>query len=261
MAPTPEGIDIESLGPAQLKKFAKAYQALDKAFANIQVYTEYSEAQLGSVYPIQLDQIEEYHGKYVNVLEKLRKEKEDKDNVDVNIEYELESVKTEEINYEYILLLIQAYLQNTHDESEKQPPAEKTVEEINQYLARLKKGNPTLAGLMETLWSNIQANPEAYRDQHVSSLLEQMIQQTINTLVDDFAKTWWVQNDELAFMVANYNPARKKQNGEAELKETSDYEGYKEHTENPVKRLIYWKSVKQAFEEMMIHDILPLQKI
>ncbi|PAL05256.1 type I restriction endonuclease subunit R [Peribacillus simplex] len=260
IAPTPEGIDVEGFETAQLKKYAKAYQALDKAFANIQVYTEYSDAQLGSDYPIQLDHIEEYHGKYVNVLEKLRKEKEDKEDVDVNIEYELESVKTDEINYEYILLLIQAFLPNTHDEKAKQPPAEKTVEEINQYLARLKKGNPTLAGLMETLWANIQANPEAYRDQHVSSLLEQMIQQTINALVDDFAKTWWVQNDELAFMVANYNPNFQKQNGEAELKRTSNYEEYKNHTENPKKRLTYWKSVRQAFDEMMIKDILPLQK-
>lgn len=256
----PEEIDVEGLEAAQLKKFAKAYQVLDKAFANIQVYTEYSDVQLGSDYPIQMDEIEEYHGKYVNVLEKLRQEKEDKDDVDVNIEYELESVKTEEINYEYILLLIQAFLPNTHDEKEKQPPAEKTVEEINQYLARLKKGNPTLAGLMETLWTNIQANPEAYRDQHVSSLLEQMIQQTINTLVDGFVSTWWVQKPELAFMVANYNPNLQKQNGEAELKRTSDYEGYKEHTENPVVKLKYWKSVKQAFEEMMIQDVLPLQK-
>ncbi|MGH0435944.1 type I restriction endonuclease subunit R [Bacillus basilensis] len=259
IALTPEEIDLEGLETAQLKKFAKAYQVLDKAFANIQVYTEYSDVQLGSDYPIQMDEIEEYHGKYVNALEKLRREKEDKDDVDVNIEYELESVKTEEINYEYILLLIQAFLPNTHDEKEKQPPAEKTVEEINQYLARLKKGNPTLAGLMEELWTNIQANPEAYRDQHVSSLLDQMIQQTINTLVDGFVSTWGVQKSELAFMVANYNQNLEKQNGEAELKRTSDYEAYKEHAENPVTKLKYWKSVKSAFEEMMIHDVLPLQ--
>ncbi|MGK3615399.1 type I restriction endonuclease subunit R [Bacillus cereus] len=259
IALTPEEIDLEGLETAQLKKFAKAYQVLDKAFANIQVYTEYSDVQLGSDYPIQMDEIEEYHGKYVNALEKLRREKEDKDDVDVNIEYELESVKTEEINYEYILLLIQAFLPNTHDEKEKQPPAEKTVEEINQYLARLKKGNPTLAGLMEELWTNIQANPEAYRDQHVSSLLDQMIQQTINTLVDGFVSTWGVQKSELAFMVANYNQNFEKQNGEAELKRTSDYEAYKEHAENPVTKLKYWKSVKSAFEEMMIHDVLPLQ--
>lgn len=259
IAPTAEGIDIEGVEPIQLKKFAKAYQALDKAFANIQVYTEYSDAQFGTDYPIELDEIEEYHGKYVNALEKLRKEKEEKDDIDVNIEYELESVKTEEINYEYILQLIQAFLPNAGDTFEKQPPTEKTAEEIDQYIARLKKGNPSLAGLMETLWANIKANPEAYRNQHVSSLLEQMIQQTIHTLVEDFAKTWWVQNAELAFMVANYNPNLPKQNGEAELKRTSDYEGYKKHTENPVKRLTYWKSVRQAFDEMMVQDVLPLQ--
>ncbi|MED3269597.1 type I restriction endonuclease subunit R [Bacillus thuringiensis] len=260
IAPTPDGLDIESLEIAQLKKFAKAYQALDKAFANIQVYTEYRDAQLGLDFPIRMDEIEEYHGKYVNALEKLRLDKTGLEQIEVNIEYELESVKTEEINYEYILLLIQAFLPNTLNEKEENPPAEKTVEEINQYIARLKKGNPALAGLMEVLWKNIQENPEAYRDQHVSSLVEQMIQQAINTLVDGFVNTWGVQKAELVFMVANYDPKLQKQNGEAELKHTSDYEGYKEHTENPVVKLKYWKSVKQAFEEMMIQDILPLQK-
>ncbi len=35
-------------------------------------------------------------------------------------------------------------------------------------------------------------------------------------------------------MVANYNPNLQKQNSESELKHTSDYEGNKEQTENPV---------------------------
>lgn len=64
-------------------------------------------------------------------------------------------------------------------------------------LAKLNKGNPTLGGLMETFWMNIQANLEAYSDQHVSSLLELMIQQAINTLVDGFVSTWWVKEENL----------------------------------------------------------------
>lgn len=82
----------------------------------------------------------------------------------------------------------------------------------------------------------------------------------INTLVDDFAKTWWVPEEELSFMVANYNPNRDKQNGEAELKRTSDYDSYKEHKEKPARKLAYWQSVIQAFEEMIVNDVLPLQK-
>lgn len=55
------------------------------------------------------------------------------------------------------------------------------------------------------------------------SLLEQMIQQAINTVVNEFMRIWWVQQEELAFMVANYNSKLQKQDGVAELKQTSDY--------------------------------------
>ncbi|MRB36046.1 type I restriction endonuclease subunit R [Bacillus thuringiensis] len=260
IAPVPQSIDIEGMGKSQLKKFAKAYQALDRTFANIQVYTKYNDEQLGTTYPIRLDEIEEYHGKYVNALEKLRKEKEDVDDIEINIEYELESVKTDEINYEYILQLIQAFLPKTQEQENVEVSSQKMVDEINQYISWLKKSNPNLAEIMRELWTNIQANPENYRDQYVSSLLEEMIQQTINALLDTFVQTWWVQKEELEFMVANYNPNYEKQNGEAELKRTSDYNAYKEHTSNPVNKLKYWKTVKNAFEDMMVQNILPLQK-
>ncbi|WP_242254846.1 type I restriction endonuclease subunit R [Bacillus cereus group sp. BfR-BA-01403] len=260
IAPVPESIDIEGMEKPQLKKFAKAYQALDRTFANIQVYTKYSDEQLGTTYPIRLDEIEEYHGKYVNVLEKLRKEKEDVDDIEINIEYELESVKTDEINYEYILQLIQAFLPKTQEKENVELSSQKMVDEINQYIRWLKKSNPNLAEIMEELWTNIQANPENYRDQYVSSLLEEMIQQTINALLDTFVQTWWVQKEELEFMVANYNPNHERQNGEAELKRTSDYAAYKEHASDPVAKLKYWKTVKNAFEDMMVQNILPLQK-
>ncbi|MGR5883540.1 type I restriction endonuclease subunit R, EcoR124 family [Bacillus cereus] len=193
IAPVPESIDIEGMEKPQLKKFAKAYQALDRTFANIQVYTKYSDEQLGTTYPIRLDEIEEYHGKYVNALEKLRKEKEDVDDIEINIEYELESVKTDEINYEYILQLIQAFLPKTQEKENVELSSQKMVDEINQYIRWLKKSNPNLAEIMGELWTNIQANPENYRDQYVSSLLEEMIQQTINAFLDTFVQTWWVQ--------------------------------------------------------------------
>lgn len=260
IAPVPESIDIDGMEKPQLKKFAKAYQALDRTFANIQVYTKYGDEQLGTTYPIRLDEIEEYHGKYVNALEKLRKEKEDVDDIEINIEYELESVKTDEINYEYILQLIQVFLPKTQEKENVELSSQKMVDEINQYIRWLKKSNPNLAEIMGELWTNIQANPENYRDQYVSSLLEEMIQQTINAFLDTFVQTWWVQKEELEFMVANYNPNHERQNGEAELKRTSNYTAYKEHASDPVAKLKYWKTVKNAFEDMMVQNILPLQK-
>ena len=260
VAPTPEAVD--KLTRIQKKQFAKAYQKLNKTYSSIQVYSEYDETQLGTDFPIKLEEIEDFYGKYVNVIEELKNDPDDpEDEVEIDIEYELESIKTEEINYEYILMLIQSFVPSGNDEMElirKQDEA--SMKEVAQYLEDLAKNNPKLAQLMKDLWENIQQDPEAYRDQNVSVLLEEKIQESIHKLIENFTKKWHVKEEELSFMVANYNPSKDKQNGEAELKRTSNYEAYKAHTENPVKRLTYWKSVKQDFEEMMVNDILPLQR-
>lgn len=259
VASTPEAVD--ALRRIQKKQFAKAYQKLNKAYSSIQVYSEYDETQLGNDFPITLKEIEDFYGKYVNVIEELKRDPETPDEIEIDIEYELESIKTEEINYEYILMLIQSFVPSGNDEMELiREQDEKAVKEVEKYLEDLAKNNPKLAQLMKDLWEDIKRDPEAYRDQNVSVLLEEMIQKTNDKLIEDFSNKWYVQEEKLAYLVANYNPSKDKQNGEAELKRTSDYEGYKAHTEKPVKRLSYWKSVKQDFEKMMEDDILPLQK-
>lgn len=259
VAQTPKAVDAMTL--IQKKKFAKAYQKLNKEYASIQVYSEYEETHLGNEFPITIEEIEEYSGKYVNVIEELRNDPDDKDEVEIDIEYELESIKTEEINYEYILMLIQSFVPSGDDEMELvREQDEKALKEVEQYLEDLAKNNPKLAQLMKDLWDNIQRDPESYRDQNVSVLLEDMIQTAVEKLIRHFSKKWHVNDEELSFMVANYNPSKDKQNGEAELKRTSNYEEYKANTQNPVRRLSYWKSVIQDFEKLMIDDILPLQK-
>lgn len=69
-----------------------------------------------------------------------------------------------------------------------------------------------------------------------------------------------MNEDELEFMVSNYNPKRVRQNGEAELKRTSNYEEYKQKAETPVSKLKYWKSVRRELDELMAEEILPLRK-
>lgn len=260
VAETP--LEIDSLPKMKKKQFAKAYQKLNKAYSSIQVYGEYDETQLGDVFPITQEEIEEFYGKYVNVIEELKGETDElEDDIEIDIEYELESIKTEEINYEYILMLIQSFVPSGDEIRELIPKQdERAMKEVEQYLEDLAKNNLKLAQLMKDLWENIKQDPESYRDQNVSVLLEEMIGKTTYKLIEDFSHKWYVKEEELSFMVANYNPSKDKQNGEAELKRTSDYEGYKAQTEKPVKRLSYWKSVKQDFEKMMEDDILPLQK-
>lgn len=253
--------EVDEMNRAQLKQFVKAYQKLDKTYTAVQVYTDFEMEQVGTVFPIETQVIEEFNGKYVNALEELKTDPEMDPEVEIDITYELESVKTEEINYEYILLLIQAFVPSGDDEYELVPREdEKATQEVDQYINELGKSNGKLARLMRTLWDSIRRDPENYRDKNVSNVLADMINEAEQGVIHDFSEKWSVNEDELAYVVSNYNPNKKRQSGENELKRSSDYDKYKLTSDNPLPKLKYWKTVRSDLEETVKKDILPLQK-
>lgn len=260
--PNPHAIDIDSSSIIQLKKFARSFQQVDKYYASSQVYTEFSEEQMGSLFPITEKEFEEYTGKYNNVLEKM-KEFSDKPGgkIDIDIFYELESVKTENINYDYILMLIQRYVPVGDDEYEligRQD--DKSAKEIDKYLEELSQSNQKLSALIKTLWEDIRQNPEHYRDKDISILLNRLIQDKKLNETSQLAEKWSVNEGDLRYVVNNYNPKKEKQVGEQELRDSSNYEQYKESNDNPVSKLRYWKSFKKELVQVMEEELLPLER-
>lgn len=253
---------VDSLTDAQKKRFAKAFQRLDKTFAAIQVYSEFEEADLERDYQIGGEEIAHYHGKYVNVLEEIKEnmDSEQPEPLAIDIAYELESVKTEDINYEYILMLIQALVPEYVAEK-AHSNVDSDSKEIDTYIQDLKRTNPKLAVLMENLWQDIQKEPERYQGKQVSRLLEEMIQESKAYYVETLSKEWALDEEQLTFYVDHFNPKRDRQPGEHDLKRTSDYEIYKEQTDHPVKRLSYWRETKKAITDVIYEDILPLRRI
>lgn len=260
--PSPRQVDIDRMSLAELKKFVKAYQRLDKTFTAVQVYTDYDSEQLGTVFPIEFSEVEEFSGKYHNALERIKELviEPDGTEIEIDIEYELESVKTENINYEYILMLIQAFVPSGDDEYELIAREDvKASEEVNRYIDDLAKNNEKLAELVRDLWRDIQLNPENYRDQNVSLILEEMRQETEYKAIQEFSQKWSVEEDAATYVALNYNPKKKKQSGENEMKSSADYDNYKQTVENPVSKLRYWKNVRSDFEKMVKNEILPLR--
>lgn len=260
--PNPHAIDIGSSSIVQLKKFARSFQQVDKYYASSQVYTEFSEEQMGSLFPITEKEFEEYTGKYNNVLEKM-KEFSDKPGgkIDIDIFYELESVKTENINYDYILMLIQRYVPVGDDEYEligRQD--DKSAKEIDKYLDELSQSNQKLSALIKTLWEDIRQNPEHYRDKDISILLNRLIQDKKLNETSQLAEKWSVNEGDLRYVVNNYNPKKEKQVGEQELRDSSNYEQYKESNDAPVSKLRYWKSFKKELVQVMEEELLPLER-
>lgn len=260
IAQSPEAID--DLLVEEKRKFAKAFQVLDKAMSAIKTYYEFQPEMLEETFGIKNDEMEEYHGKYQNVLEELREIANDDPEIEpLDIEYDLQTHHSDEINYHYILSLIQRFLPLEAKAAEFQFENNVKSQEVTDYIDRLRIENAKLAGLMAQLWQGIQKDPNTYRGKNINELLNDMITSTIDHLVKNFAQKWAVQVDELRFVVDNYNPSKvdETQMGEDDLRKTSDFEHYKTITEKPVLKLRYNKAVKEAYTQMIVEDVLPLR--
>lgn len=264
IAPTPEDTpDIDSASTEDLKRFAKAYQEFDKLFASIQVYSDYDKDTVLSEAGLTMEIIEEYTGKYENIIEELKRRKSDGEdggkNDPIDVEYELESVHTDEINYEYILSLIQAFI--PEDESEARELDEKDIKAIAGYIYELGKSNHGLANILNNLWLQIQMNPEKYRGQSVANILDNMIEDVIQSEVRKISDEWFIGFDELLFVVKNYRKGQARQRGEQELNESQNYGAYKEkmgeQALNPIK---YKRAIKLAYTKTIEEVIEPLQR-
>lgn len=262
IAPTSDDTpNIDSATDEELRRFAKAFQEFDKYFSSIQVYADYDEEEVMREAQLTKEEIEKYAGKYENVLDELRRRKKDDDNNDdepFDVYYELESIRTDEINYEYILRLIQSFI--PEEDGSNNEMTEKEAKVISGYIDDLSKHNPQLAELINQIWFEVQLDPEKYRGESISYLLEKKIQETQNEKLKQIANDWAVSEEALAYYAANYRPHIDKQLGESELRKSGDYKKYKElhHAEdiNPMK---YKNQLKRGIKEVVEKEILPLR--
>lgn len=256
---SPETIDMENI--PLLKKFVKAFQKLDSKFSDVQVYSEYDDDLLGTEFPIVYSVFEAFEGKYHNALEAIRHVGPDPELLDFDIDYELRSIKTDKINYEYIIMLIQTLVPQGNDAYELVPQHnKKVVDEVNKYISTLQNSNPQLAHLMSQLWHDVLQNPEDFRDKNISVLLEDMVQDAEYKIVEDFSKRWCVEEETVRFMADHFNPAIKIQQGNKELLDHADYKEYKLHSEHPVNKLKYGPALLKDFNDMMEANMIPLRK-
>ena len=243
IAPSPEQVpDLDTATDAELKRFAKAFQEFDKLLSSIQVYSDYDEKVILREIGLSLEDIENFAGQYQNVIEELRrrrKEDQEEEGVLLDIEYELESIRTDEINYHYILSLIQSLIENRENLIGKK---EKSM--VDNYIEDLNKSNPKLSSLIPKLWHKL--------DERIELTTQQKIRET--------ADYWQIGEDELQFVVDNYRIGRDKQNGEKAITDSQNYLAYKEaHGDKALPKLKYKKALKEDYMRVISEDILPLR--
>ena len=254
-----EGLQLEQISTPQLRKIAKAYQGFDKYLASIRVYKEYDEDEIYAQTGLSAEELEVYLGFYQNILAELKSRSED-DNDDgepLDIHYELESIQVDEINYAYILTLIQSLIEQ--EQSQEKSLSAQDREAVDTYIQSLEKTNPNLAQIISELWQEVQANPDRYRGQSIANILDQMIEAVIQQHIQDFSKTWYVGEDELRYYVNHYRKGAKKQLGESQLTKSQRYKDYKVEVADALNPLLYKKQIKEAYTQLIEEVIEPLR--
>lgn len=97
------------MSKAEKLRFLKAYREFDDAYSDVQVYSPYQVKEPPKDYLIDAPTIEAYRGKFNNVKEEFRQDRDD-DDPDVNlvIDYDLRRYHMDQIDEDYILRLMEA---------------------------------------------------------------------------------------------------------------------------------------------------------
>lgn len=263
VTPTPEEM-VEMTDLEEMKKAASAFQRFDKAYSTIQVYSnymeDYSESEFEDIYSIDHSELEEFNGAYENLLERIKEAIEIEGGDDpltlFDIEYEIESVKTEQIDYEYLLALVDSYKQSLIDEPDKDHSEKE--KEINVIIEDFSRDNPELSKFILEFIRLSQENPEEYKDIKTSHWMSERISEVQRNKLNEFAAEYHLNKPALEFFASNYDPEKEsKQVGIRELINTANYEGYKVDNPNGIqKKLLFNHTLRQKVGEFVEDEIL-----
>lgn len=242
----------------EMQAFVKAFQALDRSLGEMQVYDQFREEELSSTFGFDREAFDDFMGVYKNTVEKLRSMMggDDREIIDIDVEYQLESVKTVEVNYRYLIVLIQAHMPS--DDEDGKVLTEADDKRISSYIERFKKENLAVGEILDQIWFELKMNPESFRNKDAYTVVQERVQEILEHLVLEFAKKWSVKPAELkAYAVST--PLSDIQASKINT-EMGDYRAFKEAGGSGTK-LAYLKELRQAVAEFVSKEVKPLLKV
>ncbi|CAH0415882.1 type I restriction endonuclease subunit R [Periweissella fabaria] len=266
IAASPE--HVNALDDTQKKQFAKAFQALDKAITDIQVYTEFADKDLLVDYKVDMHEVEDFKGKYENVLVELKSKAEEDEGVPVfDIEYELSSFKTDKIDYSYIVSLMQQLVPSEDAETELISIGEdgnvadqKLVEMITKNIHDYANGNKVRAEIMQGLLQELLEDREKFRGKSIITLLNDIVEARYDEAVHSFADTMKVDESQVAYAVNNYQSDAERHMGVNELVDNGDLDAYKAASGEPINKLKYKRAIRNGVKDLAENVIGPLME-
>jgi type I restriction enzyme R subunit len=184
------------------------------------------------------------------------KEKQ-RENEDIDPDYELMAYSNTKIDYEYIINLIQNIVTPKNDEDDITPEErQKKLDEVKQYVDELHKENPKVADLMSSLIGEIEQDERKYRGQSILNIVENMKMDCIDRVVTDFCLTWYASKDDVMYAATHYRNGEIP--NESAIKATIDFTSYKEAQEKALPKFKYYAQMMAELYKTLDEEIKPL---
>lgn len=111
---------------------------------------------------------------------------------------------------------------------------------------------------MQELWNNIRENPDEFKDKRVSYILADMRNETIESVLKEFAEKWCVALDAISYSADRYEFGDTEIPGLNNLKKSADFDRYAAEHEG-VSKFKYHQAIKKALADLLIDEIIPLR--
>ena len=253
---TPE--EIRQLSREQKKSFIYAFRSLDKSFAHLKAFSRYREELLAD-YDFSQEEYENYAAMYKNVMEELKKPKDEAENDDpVMDDYDLIAYSKMRVDFEYIVELLQGlvnYLDQSSNDFQDAIFA-KNILALREISKEFAEDNQKLGELLEQVIDNIEQDKDRYKGQDIAVVVNQMRYDAIDTEIKTFAKLWNLNEDDVRYEVYNYRDGEMA--NENTFKDRA-YASYKEGVEEPMPKFKFRKIIVEKFKHDLMENVLPLR--
>lgn len=253
-----KALEISQTGTKEeLQQFIKSYQELDRRIGSIQVYDEYDDSMLEREFGITRKQFEEFAGHYHNAVERLKGLVEDEpEPINIDLEYELASVKEIEVNFKYLVALLQSHMPESGVDLRGITEAED--KRITKLIEDFRKTNHRIGGILSEIWFELKMRPENFRDKDAYAIITDRARELVDRELKEFARKWAVNAEALRA----YAEATPVSEISVESVNTSmgNYAAYKA-AGGTGSKLAYLKQLRQTVVAFVKDQIKPLLKL
>ena len=254
-----ESKDVAGLSRRQKGAFIHLFRSLDHDYAHLKAFSAFDPSMLDE-YGFSEEDYEDYAAMYKNVMEELKKPKDDKDSTEepVRDDYELVAYSKVRIDFEYIVELLRGFVDSMSEEGESW-----TDEEFREKIASLRElikefagDNEKLAALLTQVVDEIEQDIKKFMGQDISVIINQMRYAAIDTAVRAFAEKWFLDFDDVKYEALHFRDGELA--NESKLKDSADYTAYKAATRDAMAKFKFRKAMIDDFKENLMTEVAPL---